>query len=188
MIYGCLCLCEFKIDWIKSLLFTGFTFYPNWNYFRIFVFFFFFTHFSTYPPAPTFELGVFCFIICLDSAYKRDRMVLVFLWFISLSIMPWRSIHVVADSKTSFLFFFLSFFSKMSFFLWLNNIPLCVYNHSFFIHLSFFSFWDMTLLFLAGLGLCRVQAFSHCGEQGLLFVVVGGLLVAVASLDAEHRI
>ena len=39
---------------------------------------------------------------------------------------------------------------------------------------------------LAALGLrCRVQAFSSCGERGLLFVVVRGLLIAVASL-AEH--
>ena len=30
------------------------------------------------------------------------------------------------------------------------------------------------------------MAFSSCGEQGLLFVVVRGLLIAVASLIAEH--
>ena len=29
-------------------------------------------------------------------------------------------------------------------------------------------------------------AFSSCGEQGLLFVAVHGLLIAVASLVAEH--
>ena len=40
-------------------------------------------------------------------------------------------------------------------------------------------------LFLAVLGLrCCTQ--SSCGEQGLLFVAVHGLLIAVASLDAEH--
>ena len=44
-------------------------------------------------------------------------------------------------------------------------------------------------LFLAVLGLCCcAQAFSSCGEQGLLFVVVHGLLIAVASLVAEHRL
>ena len=38
-------------------------------------------------------------------------------------------------------------------------------------------------LFLAMLGLrCCVQAFSSCGEQGLLFVAVLGLLIVVASL------
>ena len=42
-------------------------------------------------------------------------------------------------------------------------------------------------LFLAALGLhCCVQAFSSCGERGLLFVAVHGLLIAVASLVAEH--
>ena len=42
-------------------------------------------------------------------------------------------------------------------------------------------------LLLAALGLrCCVQAFSSCGEQGLLFVVVRRLLTVVASLVAEH--
>ena len=42
-------------------------------------------------------------------------------------------------------------------------------------------------LFLAALGLCCcAQAFSSCGEQGLLFIAVRGLLIAVASLVAEH--
>ena len=42
-------------------------------------------------------------------------------------------------------------------------------------------------LFMAALGLrCCVWAFSSCGEQGLLFVVVLGLLIAVASLVVEH--
>ena len=37
-------------------------------------------------------------------------------------------------------------------------------------------------LFLAALGLCCcTRAFSSCGERGLLFVVVHGLLIAVAS-------
>ena len=41
-------------------------------------------------------------------------------------------------------------------------------------------------LFLAVLGLrCCAWAFSSCGEQGLLFVEVRGLLIAVASLVAE---
>ena len=40
---------------------------------------------------------------------------------------------------------------------------------------------------MAALGLCCcVRAFSSCGEQGLLFVVMRGLLIAVASLVAEH--
>ena len=43
------------------------------------------------------------------------------------------------------------------------------------------------LFFLAALGLCCcVQAFSSCGKRGLLFVVVHGLLMAMASLVVEH--
>ena len=38
--------------------------------------------------------------------------------------------------------------------------------------------------------LCQVfvaaRVFSSCGEQGLLFLVVCGLLIAVASLVVEH--
>ena len=42
-------------------------------------------------------------------------------------------------------------------------------------------------LFMAALGLrCCARAFSSCREQGLLFVVVRRLLIAVASLVAEH--
>ena len=42
-------------------------------------------------------------------------------------------------------------------------------------------------LFMAALGLCCcAPAFSSCGERGLFFVVVHGLLITVASLVAEH--
>ena len=44
-------------------------------------------------------------------------------------------------------------------------------------------------LFLSALGLrCCVQAFSSCGKQGLLFVTMRGLLIAVASVVVEHRL
>ena len=56
--------------------------------------------------------------------------------------------------------------------------------------LSFFffnKFIYFIYLFLAVLGLrCCVRAFSSCGERGLLFVAVHGLLIAVASLVVEH--
>ena len=71
--------------------------------------------------------------------------------------------------------------------------------HQFYIYI-FFNFFKINLiyfviyfinlfiyLFLAALGLrCCARAFSSCGEQGLLFVAVHGLLTAVASLVAEH--
>ena len=44
-------------------------------------------------------------------------------------------------------------------------------------------------LFLAALGLHScAQAFSSCGQQGLLFIVVHGLLIAVDSLVVDHRL
>ena len=50
--------------------------------------------------------------------------------------------------------------------------------------LGFFIFF---CFFLAVLGLhCCAWAFCSCGEQGLLFVAVCGLLIAVASLAAGH--
>ena len=57
--------------------------------------------------------------------------------------------------------------------------------------LSFFFLINLFIyfiyLFLATLGLrCCERAFSSCGEQGLLFIAVQGLLNVVASLVAEH--
>ena len=56
--------------------------------------------------------------------------------------------------------------------------------------IEFQFFWflkKIIYLFLAALGLrCCMRAFSSCGEQELLFVVVHRLLIAVASLVAEH--
>ena len=53
---------------------------------------------------------------------------------------------------------------------------------------QFCSFFKKLInLFLAALGLCCcVWAFSSCGERGLLFAAVRGLLIVVASLVAEH--
>ena len=53
--------------------------------------------------------------------------------------------------------------------------------------LPFLFFYKFIYLFLAALVLpCCVWAFSSCGERGLLFVAVRGLLIVVASLVAEH--
>ena len=53
--------------------------------------------------------------------------------------------------------------------------------------LSFFFFFFLFSLFLPVLGLrCCARAFSSCGEWRLLSVAVRGLLIAVASLVAEH--
>ena len=52
---------------------------------------------------------------------------------------------------------------------------------------GFFFFLIFIYLFVAALGLrCCMWAFPSCGEQGLLFIAVLGLLIAVTSLVAEH--
>ena len=52
---------------------------------------------------------------------------------------------------------------------------------------EFLFIYLLTYLFMAALGLrCCAQAFSSCSKRGLLFVVVCGLLIAVASLPVEH--
>ena len=57
-----------------------------------------------------------------------------------------------------------------------HGITYFIFNYLFFFY-----------LFLAALGLrCCVQAFSSCGERGLLFAAVRQLLSAVTSLVAEH--
>ena len=54
-------------------------------------------------------------------------------------------------------------------------------------HCLFFFVNLFIYLFLAVLGLhCCTWAFSSCGERGLLFVTVRGLLIAMASLVVEH--
>ena len=60
------------------------------------------------------------------------------------------------------------------------------YKSLFMAPVSFFTL-IFIYLFLAALDLrCCARAFSSCGERGLLFVAVRGLLIAVASLVAEH--
>ena len=65
----------------------------------------------------------------------------------------------------------------------LANTSITSHNY----HLHFFFFNKFTYLFLAALGLhCCTRAFSSCVERALLCVVVRGLLIAMASLVAEH--
>ena len=78
-------------------------------------------------------------------------------------------------------------------FLWgnLGVLTLLCEVFFFFYSISFlkcFYFWIyFYYVILAALGLCCcAQAFFSCGERGLLFVAVHGLLIAVASLVAER--
>ena len=62
-----------------------------------------------------------------------------------------------------------------------TRLSLTLHVHIFSILLFFF--------FLAALGLrCCARAFSSCGERGMLFVAVRGLLIAVSSLVGEHEL
>ena len=63
----------------------------------------------------------------------------------------------------------------------------CLFRSSVHFFFFFYKFIYFIYLFLAALGLCCCAwAFSSCGEQGLLFVAVRRLLIAVASLVAEY--
>ena len=65
----------------------------------------------------------------------------------------------------------------------INQLRLLLQTFQYF---SFF-FCKFIYIFWAVLGLrCCVRAFSSCVEWGLLFIAVRGLLIAVASLVAEH--
>ena len=66
----------------------------------------------------------------------------------------------------------------------LPRVPIPQLHPLFFFFLIYLLF---IYLFLAALGLrCCARAFSTCGERGLLLVAVRGLLIAGASLVAEH--
>ena len=55
--------------------------------------------------------------------------------------------------------------------------------------LFIYLFIKIYYLFLAALGLrCCTHAFSSCGERGLLFIALRGLLIAVASLVVGHAL
>ena len=96
--------------------------------------------------------------------------------FSALSIM-------LAVSLSHMAFIILRHFSSISSLLTVGIINVYqIFSHAY----SVF-FKKIYLLFLAVLGLhCCTQSFSSCGEQELLFIVMCGLLVAVASLTAEH--
>ena len=69
----------------------------------------------------------------------------------------------------------------------LTIVTMLYITHPGLTRLFFFLINSFIYLFLAALGLCCcMRVFSSCGEVGLFFVVVRGLLLAVASLIGEH--
>ena len=109
--------------------------------------------------------GRSCLFVCLFFKISHISEIIRYLsfsvWFILLiSIIP-STIHVVANGKISF-FIMTQLYSIV-----------CLY-----IHTTFFFGCVGSVLLRA--------AFSSCGEWGLCFIAVRGLLIAVASLVAEH--
>ena len=48
--------------------------------------------------------------------------------------------------------------------------------------------YTIVIFFSHGGSLLGTWAFSSCAESGLLFVMVGRLLIVAAALSAEHRL
>ena len=66
-----------------------------------------------------------------------------------------------------------------------EGVCVCVYTYT----TSFFSFFKNLLIFwLCWVFVAARGLLLSCGEQRLLFVAVHRLLIAVASLVAEHRL
>ena len=96
-------------------------------------------------------------------------------------------LKTIFKSFTCFFFWKLSCSHWFVSFLYIYWLPVFVFVFNNFILFFFINLFY--LLFLAALGLrCYTRAFSSCGMWGLFFVAVRGLLIAVASLVAEHRL
>ena len=81
----------------------------------------------------------------------------------------------------------LPFFSSLKISLLTGNIHLSLLSFFFFfINLFIILFYLFIYFGCIGSSLLRAGFFSGCGEQGLLFTEVHGLLIVVASLVAEH--
>ena len=87
--------------------------YFNWNFVPLNLLYLFCLTFQSSLPTPLatisllpVPMNLFLVFVCffLDSTYKWNHMVFVFVWLISLSIMPSMSIHVVIDGVISFFF------------------------------------------------------------------------------------
>ena len=94
-------------------------------------------------------------------------------------------------SSLTFFFFFINLFICILFILFLAALGLCCcVGFSLVVASRAYAFFFFLIyLFMAVLNLrCCAQAFSTCGERGLLFIAVRRLLTVVASLVAEHRL
>ena len=75
-------------------------------------------------------------------------------------------------------------------FIFQMNLVLYYYKVCYFSNVNtdiYLLFYLFIYLFMAALGLrCCAWTFSSCSERGLLFFVMRGLLIEVASLVVEH--
>lgn len=96
------------------------------------------------PPICFLYLWVWLgFVCCLDSTYQWNHRVFVYLLFISVTIIPLRSMSQMARSHP---------------FLWPSNIPWCTYTISFY---PFVYGWTPGLL--PYLGNCKECCNGHRG-------------------------
>ena len=85
---------------------------------------------------------------------------------------------------------FLKFIITNNLFTCYSSIHILYFVLSLFWYFFFFNKFIYLFIYLFILGciwvFVAVRAFSSCSERGLLFVVVRGLFIVVASLVAEH--
>ena len=107
----------------------------------------------------------FCF---WNSTYERSHMVFVFLWLISLNIIPSRSTRVVANGKISFFLWWIIF----------HHIYVCMYIY---VHIytpcllyPFISGWDLDCFhILAIVNNAAINIGMHISFQISVFVFFG---------------
>ena len=91
-----------------------------------------------------------------------------------------RSMRTKCVAAPFSLYFYTVYFCTLKVYFYALFL-MCVYMLLYVIW-EFFFFKKVFYLFIAALGLhCRTWAFSSCGERGLLFTAVHGLLTVVVS-------
>ena len=142
---------------------------------------------SAYPDF--FFLRVRVFFLITGNSYDKiyhfqmNALLVFSIFTVLVQPSPWSNSRMLPSPQQDTPYFLISPLPALG----RRCFTFCFCGSACFVCLFVYKF--ILFLFLAALGLCCcVQAFSSCGERGLLFVVVRGLLIAVASLVAEHRL
>ena len=165
-------------------------------FFIIFLFFYFFFYFLIFNILSTFILLFHCFVFFPCFCFSSSFCFYLSKYIFNSSIFT--LLFHCSGFFPGFSFFFTCF--VCIFFLFLVGF-LCSFYVFFpiFIFFTFFNtkFWNLVcILFYFQIYFwlhwvfvcCCARAFSSCGKWWLPFVVVHRLLIAVASLVAEHRL